>query len=238
MLNLDSEEPTLALTLSVPIRLFYMCIISSWKRWIFTWSVISCFQLAASFRCRARPPHLMFYEALDWLLCQIVEEKETFSHRRPGWIPLHRFNQPQTHSHKRWRWSISFTLAPGTKGLSNINVQNFFLHTPNLKRGELLKVFGSDAVKASDIYSRYSNGESSSDQVAVLLWAFFISHTSSTIYECVTISARIYKTKYYDGTVFSLSAKAKVQLNDKIKHVYNGSCMGQQIRLFFLSLLF
>lgn len=199
MLNLDSKEPTLALTLCVPKRLFYMCIISPWKRWIFTWSVISCFQLAASFRWRARPRHLMFYEALNWLLRQIIEEKETLSHRRPGLTPLHRFNWPQTYSHKRWRPSVSFTPAPRMKGLSNINVQIFLLHTPNLKRGELLNVFGNDTVKASDIYPRCSNP----DQTVVLLWACFISHISSTIHECVTLSAGMYKTKYYDGTVMS-----------------------------------
>lgn len=36
-------------------------------------------------------------------------------------------------------------------GTSNINAHDFFLHAAKLIRGELLKVFSNDAVRAADI---------------------------------------------------------------------------------------
>lgn len=62
IVNVDSEGCTNLTGVHISFKqLFYMCIISPWKRWSCTWSVISCFLLTTSFRCRARPRCPMFY---------------------------------------------------------------------------------------------------------------------------------------------------------------------------------
>lgn len=58
-----------------------------------------------------------------------------------------------------WWLSVSFMPAHATKGTSNINAHDFFLHTANLIRGELLKVFSNNAVRATDREPVYGDGD-------------------------------------------------------------------------------
>lgn len=97
--------------------------------------------------------------------------------------------------------------AHGMKWTSNINAHGFFLHTANLIGCKLLNVFSNNAVRATERDPVYGDGDELRTDCD-WLWAGCVP--SSTIHECVTISAGTVRTIDNNVTVQSTLCKGTV----------------------------